>query len=119
MFHELLCGSTRVSKDDFAVDFGGIADDVVEMLNSPQAQRTIQEARETMERGSLRKVDFGEFNNGERIRGGRSRCDRRNFRTANAEVFNRTSYLCWHWESLTLSTDARLSTLLVKQGFSF
>ena len=61
MFHELLCGSKRVSKDDFAVDFGGIAEDVVEMLNSPQSQKTIQEARETMESGSLRKVDFGEF----------------------------------------------------------
>ena len=31
MFHELLNGSKRVSKDDFAVDFGGIADDVVEL----------------------------------------------------------------------------------------
>ena len=62
MFHELLCGSKRVSKEDFAIDFGGIAEDVVEMLNSPQAQRTIQEARETMESGSLRKVKFGEFN---------------------------------------------------------
>ena len=70
MFHELLSGSKRVSKDDFAVDFGGIADDVVEMLNSSQAQTTIQEARETMERGSLCKVDFGEFNTAKELEKG-------------------------------------------------
>ena len=70
MFHELLNGSKRVSKDDFAVDFGGIADDVVEMLKSPQAQRTIQEARETMESGSPRKVKFGEFNTAKELEKG-------------------------------------------------
>ena len=61
MFHELLSGSKRVSTDEFAVDFGGIADEVVEMLNTPEAQRTIQAARETMESGSLRKMAFGGF----------------------------------------------------------
>ncbi|MDE0325933.1 MAG: hypothetical protein OXN27_18610 [Candidatus Poribacteria bacterium] len=61
MFHELLSGSKRVSTDEFAVDFGGIADDVVEMLSSSQVQTMIQEAREAMEAGSLRKVDFGKF----------------------------------------------------------
>ncbi len=70
MFHELLNGSRRVSKDDFAVDFGGIANDVVEMLKSPQAQRTIQEARETMESGSLCKVKFGEFNTAKELENG-------------------------------------------------
>ena len=70
MFHELLSGSRRVSKDDFAVDFGGISDDVVEMLNSSQAQTTIQEARETMEGGSLRKVNFGEFNTAKELEKG-------------------------------------------------
>ena len=70
MFHELLNGSRRVSKDDFAVDFGRIANDVVEMLNSPQAQRTIQEARETMESGALRKVKFGEFNTAKELENG-------------------------------------------------
>jgi len=34
MFHELIGGSKRVSKNDFSRDFGGIADDVVEMLSS-------------------------------------------------------------------------------------
>lgn len=71
MFHELLRGSKRVSKEDFAVDFGGIAEDVVEMLKSPQAQRTIQEARETMESGSLRKVKFGEFNTAKELEKGK------------------------------------------------
>ena len=70
MFHELLCGSKRVSKGDCAVDFGGIADDVVEMLNSSKAQTMIQEARETMEGGSLRKVDFGKFNTAKELEKG-------------------------------------------------
>ena len=73
MFHELLSGSRRVSKDEFAVNFGGIADDVVEMLNSTQAQKTIQEARETMERGlpdSLRRVEFGLFSSAKELENG-------------------------------------------------
>ena len=70
MFHELLRGSKRVSKDDFAVDFGGIADGVVEMLKSPEAERTIQEAREMMESGDLRKVEFGEFNTAKELEKG-------------------------------------------------
>ena len=70
MFDELLSRSKRVSTDEFAVDFGGIADDVVEMLNSPKAQTTIQEARETMEAGSLRKIDFGKFNTAKELEKG-------------------------------------------------
>lgn len=68
MFHELLKGSRRVSRNQFAANFGGIADDVVNMLNSDQAQRAIQEAREIMEDNlidpclpALRKVKFGSF----------------------------------------------------------
>lgn len=68
MFHELLKGSRRVSRDEFVANFGGIADDVVEMLNSAKAQRAIQEAREIMEDNlidshlpALRKVEFGLF----------------------------------------------------------
>ena len=52
MFQELLKGSKRISKDTFANNFGGIPDDVVEMLNSPQALKTIQEAREIIEKDS-------------------------------------------------------------------
>ena len=47
MFSELVRRSRRVSRDEFAVNFGGIADDVVEMLNSDQAYQAIQEARES------------------------------------------------------------------------
>ena len=68
IFHELLNRSRRVSRNEFAANFGGIADDVVEMLNSDQANRAMQEARETMERGPvdsnlppLRKVEYGLF----------------------------------------------------------
>ena len=73
MFHELLSGSRRVSKDEFAVNFGGIADDVVEMLNSTQAQKTIQEARETMEEdlsNPVLKVEFGLFNRAKELENG-------------------------------------------------
>ena len=64
MFHELLSRSKRISRDAFTDNFGGIADDVVEMLNSDKALKTIQEARETMERSlpdSLRQIEFGSF----------------------------------------------------------
>ena len=73
MFRELLSGSKRVSKDKFAVNFGGIADDVVEMLNSTQAQKTIQDARETMESdlsNPLCKVEFGLFNTAQELGNG-------------------------------------------------
>ena len=73
MFHELLNGSRRVSKDQFAVNFGGIADDVVGMLNGAQARKTIQEARETMEgnlSNPLRKVKFGLFNTAKELEKG-------------------------------------------------
>ena len=62
MFHVLLNGSERISRDEFADNFGGIADNVVMMLDSNHARKIVQEARETMEkdqRDSLRKVKFG------------------------------------------------------------
>ena len=68
MFHELLNRSRRVSKNEFASNFGGIAEDIVGMLNSDQVNQAIQEARKTMEDDSadsylppLRKVEFGLF----------------------------------------------------------
>ena len=70
MFSELVKRSRRVSRDEFAVNFGGIADDVVEMLDSDQARQAIQEAREMMENADsllpsgkprLRQVMFGSF----------------------------------------------------------
>lgn len=68
MFHELLNRSRRVSRNEFASNFGGIAEDIVEMLNSDRVNQAIQEARKTMEDDSddsclppLCKVEFGLF----------------------------------------------------------
>ena len=68
MFNELLNQSKRVSKDVFVTNFGGIPDDVVEMLNSTPVNRAIREARDIMEADPtnpclppLRKVEFGLF----------------------------------------------------------
>lgn len=69
MFRELVTRSRRITRDEFASSFGGIADDVVEMLESEQARQIVQEAREEMElaesfrdgRPRLRQIDFGLF----------------------------------------------------------
>ncbi|MDE0012570.1 MAG: hypothetical protein OXU36_15575 [Candidatus Poribacteria bacterium] len=71
MFNELVRRSRRVSRDEFATDFGGIADDVVEMLNSEQLNEVLQEVRDGMESAGplpnnnprLRQVEFGQFSN--------------------------------------------------------
>ena len=49
MFSELVRRSRRVSRDEFATNFGGIADDVVGMLNSEQIKGVLQEVRDGME----------------------------------------------------------------------
>lgn len=69
MFRELVQGSRRISRDEFATTFGGIADDVIEMLDSEQAREATRQAREYMElreslpggRPRLREVEFGLF----------------------------------------------------------
>lgn len=69
MFSELIRRSRRLNRDEFATNFGGIADDVIEMVDSEQARRITQEAREAMEsaqflsggRPRLRQVEFGLF----------------------------------------------------------
>lgn len=69
MFSELIRRSRRISRDEFAATFGGIADDVVEMLDSDMARQITQEAREAMEtsqpfadgRPRLRQIEFGRF----------------------------------------------------------
>ena len=82
MFSELVRRSKRVSRDEFAINFGGIADDVVEMLNSDQVRRAIQEAREFMEDQSpnsllpngeprLRSVEFGAFSKAQELEEGK------------------------------------------------
>ena len=69
MFSELIRRSQRIDRDTFARDFGGIADDVVDMLDSPEARRITEEARAQMEGARplpsgcprLRIVEFGHF----------------------------------------------------------
>jgi hypothetical protein len=71
MFSRLVSDSRRINRDDFAITFGGIADDVIEMLGSEQAQQITREAREAMEsspllsggRTRLRQLEFGLFSN--------------------------------------------------------
>jgi hypothetical protein len=68
-FRKLVNQSRRINRDEFAISFGGIADDVVEMLDSEQAREVVREAREVMEsaellsngRQRLRQIDFGLF----------------------------------------------------------
>lgn len=69
MFARLITESRRISRDDFALNFGGIADDVVGMLSSDEARQAVRDAREAMEAATLlpsgaprlRQVDFGLF----------------------------------------------------------
>lgn len=49
MFHELIQRSKRITRDEFASNFGYIADDVAEMLDSEQAREVTRLAREEME----------------------------------------------------------------------
>lgn len=69
MFQELIRGSKRINRNEFAADFGGIASDVIEMLNSEKSRDITRKAREAMEAarplpdGTLRlqQMDFGLF----------------------------------------------------------
>jgi hypothetical protein len=69
MFSELVRRSQRISRDEFATTFGGIADDVVEMLGSEQSRQITQEARDVMESAGslsgniprLQQITFGLF----------------------------------------------------------
>jgi len=78
MFSELVRRSRRITRDEFATTFGGIADDVVEMLDSEQAREATRQAREQMEsaalldgnRPRLRQVDFGLFSDASELERG-------------------------------------------------
>jgi hypothetical protein len=69
MFSELLRSSRRITRDEFAANFGGVADDVIEMLDGDQARRIVDEARQVMETAGplrdgsprLRTLAFGRF----------------------------------------------------------
>src|SRR6185437_14494308 len=45
MFSELIRGSRRISRDEFASNFGGVAEDVMQMLDGEQARQVVREAR--------------------------------------------------------------------------
>jgi hypothetical protein len=78
IFKELIKRSKRISKDDFATDFGNITEDVIDMLNGTKAQKVVREAREEMEssqalpNGSarLRTVEFGLFSTAPELENG-------------------------------------------------
>jgi hypothetical protein len=69
IFSELISRSRPISRDEFARNFGGVADDVVEMLDGEQAREVVRQAREDMEtavplpggRPRLRRMEFGLF----------------------------------------------------------
>jgi hypothetical protein len=71
-FSTILRQSKRVSRDEFAINFGGIDRDVVEMLEGEEARAAVLKARTTMETAGalpsgeprLRKnIEFGKFDN--------------------------------------------------------
>src|SRR5260370_2699428 len=51
-FSTILHQSKRVSRDEFAINFGGIDQDVVEMLEGEEARAAIRDARSKMENAS-------------------------------------------------------------------
>ncbi|MCC6418379.1 MAG: hypothetical protein IT429_09070 [Gemmataceae bacterium] len=49
MFAELLRSSRRITRDEFAANYGGVAEDVIEMLEGEQARQVVDEARAIMQ----------------------------------------------------------------------
>ena len=81
IFTNLIRTSRRISRDEFARTFGGIAEDVMEMLDGAQARQVVREAREAMEAAAalpngsprLRTMEFGLFSTAPELeRGGAS-----------------------------------------------
>ena len=72
LFDQLLNKSKRVSKDAFATNFGGIPEDVVEMLTSAQIQEAVKEARDIMESDptKLLQMEFGLFSTAQELEKG-------------------------------------------------
>src|SRR5947199_6314766 len=69
IFTHLIQSSRRISRDEYAVNFGGIAEDVADMLEGGRAQEVVRTARQAMEEAGrladgtprLRSVEFGLF----------------------------------------------------------
>ena len=69
IFTHLIRASRRITKDEFALNFGGIAEDVLDMLEGDLARQAVRTAREAMEGAGtlpdgvprLQAVEFGRF----------------------------------------------------------
>jgi hypothetical protein len=69
IFTQLIQASRRITRDEFALSFGGIAEDVVEMLGGELAREVVREARQAMEESGnlpdgmprLQTIEFGRF----------------------------------------------------------
>ncbi len=79
IFSELIKQSKRITRDEFAITFGGIAADVVEMLGGDKAKEVIRQAREAMERAPslpdgtprLQELEFGKFSSAPELEDGK------------------------------------------------
>lgn len=69
IFARLVQGSRRISRDEYALNFGGIAEDVAEMLEGGPAKEVVRAARQAMEEADrpglsvprLQAIEFGRF----------------------------------------------------------
>jgi hypothetical protein len=79
IFNHLIETSRRISRDEYALNFGGIAEDVAAMLEGDQARETIRTARQAMETAGclrdgsprLRTIEFGRFDTAPELEQGR------------------------------------------------
>jgi len=78
-FTHLIQSSRRISRDEYALNFGGIAEDVAEMLESRRAQEVVRTARQAMEEAGrledgtprLQSIEFGLFSTAPELEQGR------------------------------------------------
>src|SRR5262245_29177179 len=69
LFTRLLQASRHISRDEYALNFGGIAEDVVDMLEGSAAREVVRAARQAAEEAGpladgsprLRRLAFGQF----------------------------------------------------------
>jgi hypothetical protein len=69
IFTHLIQSSRRISRDEYALNFGGIAQDVAEMLDGNPAREAVRTARQALEEAGrlpdgtprLRRMEFGLF----------------------------------------------------------
>jgi hypothetical protein len=79
VFAHLIRTSRRISRDEYALNFGGIAEDVAEMLEGARAQEAVGTARRAMEEARslpdgtprLRRLEFGRFSTAPELEQGR------------------------------------------------